>query len=551
MRILVPQLLRPRRRQRTIFSCATAVAVALSLLVVIVARAHERRAEEDHRGDDRSARSRNVVATASRATSPSSPSRSIRRQSFPEPDPHVCLAFLSCCGRTDLLDHAIAGAVRHMEEDEPSWLRYEIAWVDNGSENGDDSDDFDTPVATTTLSDIEATYPIEHALLLKQNMGLAYGMNLLIFNLCTAPYILLLEEDWLYADDVVATQTVERKRAVATGIALTERLRASNATAFDGRPVLGVFLRHESYERFLYFPHADVWETVEDVNLKRAVESSIVDREVSGGNSSTCRSDGESPDGGSNARDSIVDIDYRIFCADTGFRSGMVWGSYTNGAGLYRRKDLIENVGRMYGEPGDAFHDRYVESNYAYRVGLRYCQAAVRLTTDRTCNRISDFECAGAFQHIGGGRGTRPRSTDNTKCEDQAWHFYGTTVYDKYQKYKAMTGQAVETCSATELEELRERRFRDVDSEAYREETKRENAKVFEQERKQRETMREQARLIESTDNHLLREQVEWLRDMSDEEIAAAATRLRKMADSPHPLKGFWDSHGRIVEARE
>ena len=54
-----------------------------------------------------------------------------------------------------------------MEEDEPDWLRYEIAWVDNGS--GSEYTDF-----------ILENYQIDEALTLPQNMGLAYGMNLLI-----------------------------------------------------------------------------------------------------------------------------------------------------------------------------------------------------------------------------------------------------------------------------------------------------------------------------------------------------------------------------------
>ena len=45
-----------------------------------------------------------------------------------------------------------------MEEDEPDWLRYEIAWVDNGS--GPEHTDF-----------ILENYQIDHALTLPQNRG--------------------------------------------------------------------------------------------------------------------------------------------------------------------------------------------------------------------------------------------------------------------------------------------------------------------------------------------------------------------------------------------
>jgi hypothetical protein len=136
-------------------------------------------------------------------------------------------------------------------------------------------------------------------------------------------------------------------------------------------------------------------------------------------------------------------------------------GSYTNGAGLYRRSDLM-SIGRMYGEPGDAFHDRYVESNYAYRAAMKHCHSALRLTDDRSCDSIFDPQCTGAFHHIGGGRGTRPMNTKGTTCDDLAWNFFGTPLYEKYHNFVGQkSGRPVETCSKEELEELRQRNFRD------------------------------------------------------------------------------------------
>ncbi|KAL3905337.1 MAG: hypothetical protein SGILL_009718, partial [Bacillariaceae sp.] len=204
--------------------------------------------------DDSSHLSRAMLSMGAKPTNP--PNAVLHRASFPENDPHVCLAFLSCCDRTDLLNDTIAGAIRHMEEDEPSFLRYEIAWVDNGS----------SPDRT---DQIRNSYPMEHVLTLPSNKGLAYGMNLLIRNLCRAPYVLLLEEDWLYLDDLVAPQTAERKRSIATSIALIEHLKQNNITAFDGRNIMGVFLRHETYESFLSFPHADVWEQIEGIDIQK------------------------------------------------------------------------------------------------------------------------------------------------------------------------------------------------------------------------------------------------------------------------------------------
>ena len=456
----------------------------------------------------------------------------VERYNYPENDPHVCLAFLSCCQRTDLLNHTIAGAIRHMEEDEPSYIRYELAWVDNG--NSKQSVDY-----------IKESYPIEHALTLSLNMGLAYGMNLLINNLCTAPYILFLEEDWLYLDDVVANQTEERKRAIATSIALLEDLRKNNETAFDGRNIIGTFLRHETYESFLTFPHADVWERRENVDL---IENFISSTPFDSCNSNEMLTRGLSDDTKQN--NDIVDIDYRIFCADTGMKGNTVWGSYTNGAGLYRRSELIK-IGRQFGEPGDAFHDRYVEANFAYRVGLRNCHAALRLTKDETCTSIHDTHCTGAFHHIGGGRGTRPRTAEGTKCMDMAWNFFGTPLYKKYNKFVAqVTGEPSQKCNRNELEALRKQQFREIDAEAYREEVKKENENVFRSEADKRQHLRDQGKLIldmvQRGEGDAIRRMVQWMENFTEDDIVHKAHHMLKLADSPHPLDGFWDMHGRV-----
>jgi hypothetical protein len=383
--------------------------------------------------NERSHRSRNMASLGSQMTQPVEPI--IRRNSYPETKPNICLAFLSCCDRTDLLNHTLAGTIRHLEEDEPDFLTYEIAWVDNGSD----------PRKT---ADIANSYQIEHALRLPQNMGLAYGMNLLINNLCTAPYILLLEEDWLYLDDLVALQTPHRKRAIATSMALIENLQTNNLTAFDGRTVMGVFLRHETYDRFLPFPHADVWERRENVNLQKELITPLESKRE------------EQCDEDDSTTTVIADIDYRIYCADSAMQRDFVWGSYTNGAGLYKREHL-KKIGRMYGEPGDAFHDRFTEGNYAYRAGLTNCHAALRLTDDTTCTSIWNAECTGAFHHIGGGRGTRPMNAKGTKCADPAWNFFGTPLYAKWHKYQAQIKEPTEPCSREELKELRDVKFRD------------------------------------------------------------------------------------------
>jgi GT2 family glycosyltransferase len=464
------------------------------------------------------------LAAASVATlidvSSSLVSKQHRRRRYPESNPHVCLAFLSCCNRIDLLNHTLAAAIRHLEEDEPRTLRYEIAWVDNGSRQ-------------ELVQSIIETYQIEHALPLEQNMGLATGMNLLMFQLCTAPYILLLEEDWLYLDDVVANQTKRRKQAIATSIALLEQ---GNMMAFDGRTVMGVFLRPETYSSFLHFPYADVWNnaTVDLQQLMLSDKNWEHDESVCSDETKTTQT---SP---------LEVVDYRIFCADTGLNSGAIWGSYTNGAGLYRRSSL-RKVGRMYGEPGDAFHDSYVEANYAYRVGLQACHAAIRLNEDPTCVDIGR-NCTAAFYHIGGGRGTRPKKPKTIKCGHFAWNFYDTPMYDKFVKYNSLIGTPVPECTPAELEEHRQVRFKQTEIEQYQAEVQEESKILIEMERAKRHQMREQAKAILIMNKDDVRQQVSWMSKMTDAEIDAGARRLIRLADSPHPLDGFWDSHGRPIK---
>jgi hypothetical protein len=265
----------------------------------------------------------------------------------------------------------------------------------------------------------------------------------------------VLEEDWLYLDDIVATQTPQRKRAIATAVALIQTLEREKITAFDERKVAGVFLRLETYETFLHFPQSDIWEE-QVVDLKRGLSSAVNDTEA-------CDAQRHQPSSPSEEEEEevVVDVDYRIFCSASPLGNDHIWGSYTNGAGLYKREDLIK-VGRMYGEPGDAFHDRYVEGNFAFRVSMKNCHAAIRFTNDKTCTRVDDMNCVGAFHHIGGGRGTRPMTAKNTTCADMTWNFFGTPLYEKYHKMAASVGEAITRCSAEELKELRDRQFRDL-----------------------------------------------------------------------------------------
>jgi hypothetical protein len=135
-------------------------------------------------------------------------------------------------------------------------------------------------------------------------------------------------------------------------------------------------------------------------------------------------------------------------------------------------------------------------------------------------------------------------------CDDLAWNFFGTPLYSKFQKYVAQaTGQPIEKCSREELQELRDRRFRDIDAEEYREQVRKENEDVFKREAEERQKLRDQARFVLTmlhSDPETLRMGVPWMKDLSDEDIIEKAHRMERLADSPHPMDGFWDLHGRI-----
>ena len=87
-------------------------------------------------------------------------------------------------------------------------------------------------------------------------MGLAWGLNQLFFEMCTAPHVLILEEDWLYMDGDIAEQTPGRRAAIRMGIDVIE----SGGVAHDCRQIMGVFLRPETYETFLRPPFVGPWQ---------------------------------------------------------------------------------------------------------------------------------------------------------------------------------------------------------------------------------------------------------------------------------------------------
>ena len=408
------------------------------------------------------------------------------RRIFPEEEPLVCLAFLSCCGRTHLLQHSLRGALQHMENDEPNDLKYEIAWVDNGS-------------GEELTSEILKEFPMEHVLLLKENKGLAFGMNALIHNLCTAPYILLLEEDWLYMDAAVAKQTKARKTAIARALAVT--MAQPTIPSQNKRTLVGVQLREKPI--FMKEPtHTDVLTTVLP---------------------------------GSARNDKEVGIKYSIYCMDLP-KTKTVFGSYTNGAGLYNRADLI-NVGRMYGELTDKFHDGYVETNYALRVGLHHCLGTVILQSLK--NESDESIETQAFAHIGGGYGTRPnKRADVDFCLDDSWTFYGTPYYSQIKKQSSS-----KNCVLPTMEEQFQMNIE------YQKLNQERNAPIIEKEAQNKQQLLSDFTLINKYIDQpdILRQMPMFAQFKTHQQILDYVQKMEKVAKSPHPLPGYWNNLGNPI----
>lgn len=84
---------------------------------------------------------------------------------------------------------------------------------------------------------------------------------------------------------------------------------------------------------------------------------------------------------------------------------------------------------------------------------------------------------------------------------------------------------------------------------------KEENKKVFEEEQRERDELRDNGNTllsyVEMGMTNVIRNKIPDLAGLSDDEIRTAAERMVRIADSPHPLAGYWDSHGRILKNGE
>ena len=179
------------------------------------------------------------------------------------PPPLLCVAVVSC-RRLALLNDTLAALRTHLTSGHAR-VTAEVVWVDNGSE----------PERRAALAQYYAGL-LTRVEFLDENCGLAEALNVLYASLCSAPYVLVLEEDWRLRT-VLAADTAPLRRAV-------DVLAADAAVGT-------VYLRGEA-------------DLLHDVGTWRTTPRS--------------------------------GVEYRHHCA----RPKDEWGAYTNGASLMRRATL-------------------------------------------------------------------------------------------------------------------------------------------------------------------------------------------------------------------
>lgn len=207
--------------------------------------------------------------------------------------PLVCLTFTSA-GRPELLQRTVDAAIRHMETYET--IDYEIVWADQGTN-------------TKERNDIARMYQFNSRVFTDRRRGYIWSFNLVYHSLCTAPYVLTLEEDWEFSDKLL--EGTQRKNVVEEAIELLKTLEEAQIKAY------GVLLRWERDYFANRDPPVEVDTKVGKVKYIRSISK--------GGH---CKA-----------------------------------GAYTNGASVYRRSDLQE-FGLMVHDGECEYSQRAFEKKY-------------------------------------------------------------------------------------------------------------------------------------------------------------------------------------------
>ena len=307
-----------------------------------------------------------------------------QRRVFPQDDPTLCVTFFTCrgtgvAGSADL-EEAYPSAVRYL--DAQDGLRYELVWLDNGSEQRV-LDDF-----------VSRGAQLDRLLRNPTNEGLFRAVNDVWFRGrgCRAPYVLSLEDD-----RVARPGRSWRLPHVQLSIQLLQH-------AGDG--VLGVRLKRE-------------WS-----------DDAVAAAQPEGGGGGAPRWLSVPGEGTRPA------LRYTTHCFAPA--SKLVWGSFTMAAVVYDRERLRARVGLFAeGAPHDEMPYDYSEGQYAVRAGLAGgCTA--RPDFDDACPDddagASSSDAAPCHDIFLERRPPRPRDLSETD-----WFFWGTPLHPQNRTGAATT----------------------------------------------------------------------------------------------------------------
>ncbi|KAJ3267766.1 hypothetical protein HDV01_004278 [Terramyces sp. JEL0728] len=250
--------------------------------------------------------------------------------------PQVCAVFLSC-KRPTLLEKTVSAFIKYMAKNEPN-ITYETILWDNDS-------------GVEFISNVMHTLPIDRVIVSRQNVGIAYPFDQLLFHNCRSEYILSLEEDW----------------EAQEGFENFPVIRMSMDILDSDSKVHEVWLRYDSHG---YKHNSSHWLTTP--------KNPLLQQFISDGQTQYHRSKGLE-----------------------------TWGTYTNGASLKSRKKFLE-IGPYHPPPSrpdseEYFYNQFIQSLDFFSAHLCMNADANLFKRNRCAENETSIHSPQLFVHIGTG----------------------------------------------------------------------------------------------------------------------------------------------------